>query len=558
MSKWLNDAVFYEIYPQSFCDSNGDGIGDIRGIISKLDYIQDLGCNAIWMNPCYDSPFIDAGYDVRDYFKVAPRYGTNDDMKELCREIHSRGMHILLDLVPGHTSDQCEWFRESQRDEKNEYTDRYIWTDTVWESVGGIVNVMGLTRGGTERNGAYLANFFNAQPALNYGFADPDPDRPWQQPVDAPGPRATVEAMKDVMRFWLAAGCDGFRVDMAGSLIKADPDQSANIRLWQEFREFLDKEYPEAVMVSEWGQPDRSLLAGFHMDFLLHFGPSHYMDLFRTEPYFSRKGKGDLKNFFDLYIENMNKTRYRNPAFNTGGAGSLKADAVLPEVPDGGMMCIPSGNHDMIRMAHSLDPDEMKIAFAFIMTMPGVPFIYYGDEIGMKYVEGLSSVEGGYERTGSRSPMAFDASENGGFSTAPAEKLYIRQDESRDTINVEYEENDPDSLLNEVKCLINIRKEHPALHNRSDFRLISAGENHGLLAYTRKCGDESMLVIFNPSDTELPITFELPEKYIIVHTVGRIRNEEKLRKRFTDSNKNDTQRVFPAESAVIVQYSEYQ
>lgn len=538
MGKWLNDAIFYEIYPQSFCDSNGDGIGDINGIISKLDYISELGCNAIWMNPCYDSPFVDAGYDVRDYYKVAQRYGTNDDARRLCSEVHRRGMHILLDLVPGHTSDQCEWFRESQRDARNEYSDRYIWTDTVWENVGGIVNVMGMTRGGTERNGAYLANFFNAQPALNYGFANPDPDRPWQQPVTADGPRATVEAMKNVMRFWLSLGCDGFRVDMAGSLIKADPDQSANIRLWQEYRDFLDEEYPDAVMVSEWGQPDKSLLAGFHMDFLLHFGPSHYMDLFRTEtPFFSRKGEGDLTTFFDIYIDNMNKTRYRHPE---------RKD--LPMIPDGGMMCIPSGNHDMERMARFLDPEEMKIAFSFIMAMPGVPFIYYGDEIGMKYVEGLSSVEGGYERTGSRSPMAFDDSENAGFSTAPAEELYIKQDESKSYINVKSEESDPKSLLNEVKRLTAIRKDHPALHNRSDFRLLSAGTKDSPLAFIRSCNRESMLAIFNPSSAELPLNFDLPEKFEVVHTVGRIEESDAL----INCNNKNTSHSFPAESAVFL------
>lgn len=128
---WLDNAVFYEIYPQSFCDSNGDGIGDFQGIISKLDYIRDLGCNAIWMNPCFESPFGDAGYDVSDYCKTAPRYGTNDDLIRLFDEVHRRGMHILLDLVPGHTSWEHPWFRASMRAERNTYTDRYVWTDSI-------------------------------------------------------------------------------------------------------------------------------------------------------------------------------------------------------------------------------------------------------------------------------------------------------------------------------------------------------------------------------------------------------------------------------------------
>ena len=127
--EWLKDAVFYEIYPQTFYDTNADGIGDIRGIIEKLDYISELGCNALWINPCFDSPFKDAGYDVRDYKKVAPRYGSNDDLRELFDIAHKKGIHVLLDLVPGHMSEEHKWFKESGKADKNEYSGRYIWTD---------------------------------------------------------------------------------------------------------------------------------------------------------------------------------------------------------------------------------------------------------------------------------------------------------------------------------------------------------------------------------------------------------------------------------------------
>ena len=269
MAHWLDTAVFYEIYPQSFRDSNADGMGDINGIIEKLDYVKDLGCDAIWLNPLFESPFGDAGYDVSDYYTVAPRYGTNEDLARLFREVHSRGMKILLDLVPGHTSVKHKWFMESMKAEKNEYTDRYVWTGSIWEKPD-----MNCILGFSPRNGVCAVNFFSHQPALNYGFYKPE--RPWQQPMDAEGPRATLEAMKDIMRFWLGMGCDGFRVDMAGSLVKNDEDGKGNISLWQNVRSFLDAEYPEAVLVSEWGEPDKSLLGGFHMDFLLHFGPSHY------------------------------------------------------------------------------------------------------------------------------------------------------------------------------------------------------------------------------------------------------------------------------------------
>ena len=163
--KWLENAIFYEIYPQSFKDTNGDGIGDIRGIIQKLSYIERLGCNAIWINPCFVSPFGAAGYDVEDYYTVAPRYGTNEDMAELFKEAHKRGMHVILDLVPGHTAVTHRWFRESMKAEKNEFSDRYVWTDSIWEEPG-----MCCIKGISDRDGCCGVNFFSHQPALNYGF----------------------------------------------------------------------------------------------------------------------------------------------------------------------------------------------------------------------------------------------------------------------------------------------------------------------------------------------------------------------------------------------------
>ena len=230
---WLETAIFYQIYPQSFYDSNGDGIGDLAGIIAKLDYLQSLGVNALWLNPCFESPFQDAGYDVSDYYKVAPRYGTNQDLADLFAAASQLGMRVLLDLVPGHTSVQHPWFRQSARQTPNEFSDWYIWTDSAWkwEAPG-----YRLISGYAERDGSYMVNFFYSQPALNYGFAAPDPAQPWQQGVDAPGPRRVRQELKNIMRFWLEMGASGFRVDMAGSLVKGDPDQREISRLWQEMR----------------------------------------------------------------------------------------------------------------------------------------------------------------------------------------------------------------------------------------------------------------------------------------------------------------------------------
>lgn len=473
MAHWLDNAIFYEIYPQSFNDTDSDGIGDFKGIEEKLTYIKNLGCNAIWINPCFESPFGDAGYDISDYYTAAPRYGTNEDLKRIFEKAHEYDMHVLLDLVPGHTSVNHKWFKESMKAEKNEYSDRYVWTDSVWEDVTG----MNFIKGISERDGCCAVNFFSHQPALNYGFYEPDPNKNWQQSMDSQAPKATLEEMKNIMRFWLKMGCDGFRVDMASSLVKNDKDGIGNINLWRNVRDFLDSEFPKAVMVSEWGEPDKSLKGGFHMDFLLHFGPSHYNDLFRCgEPFFSSRGKGDIYEFVSKYKENRRK------------AG------------ESGLICIPSGNHDMDRLARYLTPHEIKTAFAFILSMPGAPFIYYGDEIGMRYVEGLKSVEGGYGRTGSRSPMQWDDSVNAGFSSASSEKLYIPIDNKSDRPTVSSQMKDENSIYNEVLRLIAIRRSHKALMNNGKIEFICAEKNKYPLCYIRSYEDENILVIINPAD----------------------------------------------------------
>ena len=220
------------------------------------------------------------------------------------------------------------------------------------------------------------------------------------------------------------------------------------------------------------------------MDFLLHFGPSHYNDLFRCEnPFFA--GNGDVSEFVDKYIENYEKSERK------------------------GLICIPSGNHDMDRLARTVKGDKAKIAFAFLLSMPGAPFVYYGDESGMRYVEGLTSVEGGYNRTGSRSPMQWDDSVNAGFSTAASDMLYIKQDEGEDRPTVKREMADKDSLWNEINRLISIRQQHSALQSLADIRFIYAEKNKYPLVYVRENAEEKILVYLNPSERE--VSFEYGE-----------------------------------------------
>ena len=471
MKKWLDDAVFYEIYPQSFLDTDHDGIGDLQGIIEKLDYIRDLGCNALWINPCFDSPFMDAGYDVRDYLKVAPRYGTNEDLYELFRQAHQRGIKVFLDLVPGHTSDQHPWFIESCRAEPNAYSGRYVWTSNAFQGIADHPYISGMK----EREGSYMLNFFASQPALNYGWLHCTEE--WMTPAGSSDAVATREALKDIMRFWLDHGCDGFRVDMADSLVKNDDEnKSATAAVWRNIHQMLQEEYPDAAMVSEWSNPAQAINgAGFEMDFYLDHHYNGYNTLLRdyeTEggdhSFFKKDGNGDIMRFLDDWLPKYNQTK------------------------NNGYISMFTCNHDTPRPARTLSVRELKLAYAFILTMPGVPFIYYGDEIGMKYLD-VRTKEGGYQRTGSRTPMQWDHGKNHGFSDS--DEPYLPTDSSADAPVLSDQINDPDSLYSAVKELIRLRHEYADLHAGGGFEIVYA--EHGKLPFVYRRG--SLLIAVNPS-----------------------------------------------------------
>lgn len=481
---WFRKAIFYQIYPQSFKDTNNDGIGDLPGITAKLDYIQSLGVNAIWLNPCFLSPFQDAGYDVADFCKVAPRYGTNADMKKLCSEAHKRGLRICLDLVAGHTSVQHPWFKDACRPEKNAHTDRYIWTNNGWDDGAG--SGQQFIKGFADRDGCYAINFFYSQPALNYGFLNPDPKYPWQQPITAPGPRKTRAELKNIMKFWLDLGADGFRVDMASSLIKNDPDKKGVISLWQDFRRWLEKSYPESILIAEWGNPAQAVEAGYHADFMIHFGTPGYPSLFfhndifarkdRPAPFFRREGEGSVTEFIGEYLKQYAATKGK------------------------GYISIPSANHDFQRPNWDRTPQELEVIFAFLLTWPGLPVIYYGDEIGMRYLPGLDSKEGGYGRTGTRTPMQWSDKKNAGFSSASADKLYLPVDPSAKRPTVAAQESDKKSLLNHVRALTALRHSSAALENDGELQVLYAEQNRYPFVYTRYAADgERFLIVVNPA-----------------------------------------------------------
>ena len=479
---WLADAVLYQIYPQSFADSNGDGIGDFAGITEHLDYLSWLGVNTVWLNPCFESPFRDAGYDVSDYLSVAPRYGTAEDLAQLVDEAGRRGIRVMLDLVAGHTSDQHPWFKAAAEDPDDH---RYIWA----EGTAGSLPPRFVPSPGS-RPGGFLPNFFDTQPALNFGYARENPNEPWRQPVDAEGPRANRATLREVMDHWLRLGLAGFRVDMAHSLVKDDPGMTRTCELWGELRDWLDRTHPEAALLAEWGDPAVSVPAGFHSDFFLQFGgPSDGLPM-----------RSLWNNMHGTVADHWTQRTCYFDAEGKGTAGTFVTawESVNAVIGEQGFVTLPTANHDFSRLACGpRTAEQLPPAFAFQLTWPTLPAIYYGDEIGMRYVPGLPDHEGSvlgprYNRAGSRTPMQWDDSPNAGFSTAPAELLYLPVDPEPDRPTVAAQRAHEHSLLHLVRRLIALRKATPELGPRGSVEVLHSGYP---FAYVR---GGRYLVVVNP------------------------------------------------------------
>lgn len=519
--EWIRNAVFYDIYPSSFMDSDGNGIGDIPGIISKLDYVKSLGVDAIWMNPIFESGWFDGGYDIKDYFKVDPRFGSNADVKRLVEEAHKRGLKVCLDLVPGHSSNQAEWFIKSATEGPDgRYADYYIFSDVI--SAKDSADIIkrraledpdnsklgpwvpteeaktGKPLNGKYRGNFYLKNYYPCQPALNFGYANPDPSKPWQQPVNAPGPKAVRRELKNIMAYWFDLGVDGFRVDMAASLVKNDKDKKETMKLWKEMREWIDREYPGKVLISEWGVPEQALPAGFDVDFLLIHRSPGFKQLTRgsvkdksvgEDAYFVKNGKGGIDKFIEEYGKKYSDTR------------------------DFGYISLFSANHDINRLnSEGRDtPDQIKTFMTFLLTTPCVPFIHYGDEIMMRNVKGLPSVEGSREeRSGTRTPMQWDNSPSAGFSSASPENLYLPIFTDNGKLTVETQDKDPNSVLNFVRELIKVRHEHPALANDGDWQTLSDINNPYPWIYSRSNGKDTYVIALNPGEKKAEAIVEIP------------------------------------------------
>ncbi len=490
---WLDTAAVYHIYPSSFKDSDADGIGDLEGVRSKLGYVKELGFNTIWLSPVFCSEFEDGGYDITDYYKIDPRFGTNSDLVRLVDDAHAMGIRVCLDLVAGHTSDKHPWFIESATGDRNgHYADYYIWTDgrdsAVRESEKGK-----WVDNDWPRGGLYMKNYYDVQPALNYGYLAPSPERPWEQPYDAPGPRAVRQELKNIIGFWFSKGVDGFRCDLAWSLVKGDDAEFHGVRrLWNEIFSWQKANWPDRIFLSEWSSPVEAISCGFDIDIIRHNGCGRTMyrslvhntkrnpDSTGTYPqkkcWFDKAGDGKISDFVVPYEEMYRRTLGH------------------------GFPCMPTSSHDTWRMnrGRRSDPDELKVMMTFFLTMPWVPIVYYGEEIGMRSMDGAPFVEGSRDRSAQRTPMQWGDGPTAGFSDCDPSKLYLPVDDSPSRPSVEGEINDPNSLYSWTRGLLSLRSGIPALGNTGGWKYVSDPSQAYPAVYERTGGGERYLVILNP------------------------------------------------------------
>lgn len=493
LPSWLNRAVFYHIYPSTFRDSNADGVGDLKGIEQKLDYVHSIGATAVWIGPVFCSEFQDGGYDITDYYTIDPRFGTNADAESLIAKAHKEGLKVCFDLVAGHTSIKHPWFEASRRAEQNKYSDYYIWTESADVKPNKNFIISDAPRGGN-----YMKNFFDCQPALNYGYHNPDPTHSWEQGVDQPGPVAVKQELKNIISYWMDKGVDGFRVDMAQSLIKNDPQYEAMMAFWGEMREWFSGKYPEGVLISEWSVPHCSVVGGFHIDLMIHNkqGGKIYRPMVcntsdkgdPTDCYFDLEGKGQIADAIKVYTQEYEAVR---------GYGYAS---------------MPTSSHDIWRLNRNQrsTPQELKVAMTYFLTQPAPPIIYYGEEIGMRNQEQAPSKEGSYtsrNRSSCRTPMQWDSSANAGFSSAEADMIYLPIDSDPERPTVEKQRKDKNSLLNYVKKILKLRASSAALSADGMWRMVSDPEHPYPMVYMRWAGEEQYLIILNPSNRTVGTTF---------------------------------------------------
>jgi maltose alpha-D-glucosyltransferase/alpha-amylase len=510
---WYKDAVIYQTHVRTFCDSNGDGIGDFVGLTQRLDYLQELGTNTIWLLPFYPSPLRDDGYDIADYTTVHPSYGTLDDFKAFLTAAHNRGLRVLIEMVMNHTSDQHPWFQEARSSRDNPKRDWYVWsdTDTKYQGVRIIFIDTELSNWTWDpvSKSYYWHRFFSHQPDLNF-------DNPM-----------VFEAIWEIMKFWLDMGVDGFRLDAVPYLVEREGTSCENLpethAIIKEVRKRLDQFYPGRMLLAEANQ--------WPADVRAYFGEG---DEFHTAFHFPLMPR----MFMAVKLED------RKPI--------IEILDQTPPIPENCQWCIFLRNHDELtlemvtdierdymydeyatdktmrinlgirrRLAPMMENDRRRIELlnGLLMSMPGTPIVYYGDEIGM----GDNIYLG--DRNGVRTPMQWNGGTNAGFSFADPERLYSPLISNSvygyQVVNVDSQRRFNHSLLSWMKALIK---------TRNSYRVFSRGtmeflrpSNHRVLAYIRELGNEKILVVNNLSSSAQAVELDVQryKGYIPIEMFGR-------------------------------------
>jgi maltose alpha-D-glucosyltransferase/alpha-amylase len=510
---WYKDAVIYQLHVRTFCDSNGDGIGDFVGLTQRLDYLQELGTNTIWLLPFYPSPLRDDGYDIADYTTVHPSYGTLDDFKAFLTAAHNRGLRVLIEMVMNHTSDQHPWFQEARSSRDNPKREWYVWsdTDTKYQGVRIIFIDTELSNWTWDpvSKSYYWHRFFSHQPDLN--FDNPE----------------VFEAMWEIMKFWLDMGVDGFRLDAVPYLVEREGTSCENLpethAIIKQVRKRLDQFYPGRMLLAEANQ--------WPADVRAYFGDG---DEFHTAFHFPLMPR----MFMAVKLED------RKPI--------IEILDQTPPIPENCQWCIFLRNHDELtlemvtdverdymydeyatdktmrinlgirrRLAPMMENDRRRIELlnGLLMSMPGTPIVYYGDEIGM----GDNIYIG--DRNGVRTPMQWNGGTNAGFSFADPERLYSPLISNSvygyQVVNVDSQRRFSHSLLSWMKALIK---------TRNSYRVFSRGtmeflrpSNHRVLAYIRELGNEKILVVNNLSSSAQAVELDVQrfKGYIPIEMFGR-------------------------------------
>jgi maltose alpha-D-glucosyltransferase/alpha-amylase len=496
---WYKDAIFYELHVKAYSDSNADGMGDFPGLMTRLDHLKALGVDCLWLLPMYPSPFRDDGYDISDYCAVHPQYGTLDDFRAFLAAAHERGLKVITELVMNHTSDQHPWFKESRSSPDSPKRDYYVWSDTDdrYRDVRIIFRDTEMSNWAWDpvSKAYYWHRFFSHQPDLNF-------DNP-----------AVREEMWKAMKFWLELGVDGFRVDAVPYLVEREGTSCENLPethgVVRELRRRMDREFPGRMLLAEanmWPEDVRPYFGDgdeFHMAFHFPIMPRMFMAL-RLEDrkplveIIERTPEIPASCQWGLFLRNHDELTLEMVT-------DAERDYMYEEYARDAVARINLGIRR--RLATLLDGDRRRIELmnALLLSLPGSPVLYYGDEIGM----GDNVYLG--DRNGVRTPMQWTGGWNSGFSTADPERLYqpliSNPVYGYQAVNVESQRRQENSLLSWTKRLIQVRRSTPVFGRGSIGFLNPA--NHRVLAYVRSLDSEKVLVVNNLSGTAQAVELDL-------------------------------------------------